>query len=74
MRVVAVDTAIADPSTTRTRSLNVECLGLAIATAVVMSGIGLAYWAKLARLAEVAPAGGVIPLYALQSPAQLEPA
>ena len=74
MRVVAVEAAIADPPATRTRSLNIECLGLAIATAVAMFGIGLAYSAKLARLAETAPSGAVIPLYALESPAQLEPA
>jgi len=36
MRVVAVEAAIADPPATRTRSLNIECLGLAIATAVAM--------------------------------------
>src|SRR6185295_11729431 len=74
MRVVAVEAAIADPPATRTRSLNIECLGLAIATAVAMFGIGLAYSARLARLAETAPSGAVIPLYALESPAQLEPA
>src|SRR3982751_225804 len=74
MRVVAVETAITDPRATRNRSLNVELLGLAIATAVAMFGIGLAYSAKLTRLDEVASAGGVIPLHALRSPVQLEPA
>ena len=74
MRVVAVETAVPDPPATRTRPLDIECLGLAIATAVATFGIGLASSAKLARLAETAPSGGVIPLYALQSAAQLEPA
>src|SRR3954467_15772422 len=74
MRVVTVETAAFDPRATGNRSLNIELLGLAIATTVAMFGIGLAYSAKLARLAEAAPSGGVIPLYALQSPSQLEPA
>jgi cell division protein FtsW (lipid II flippase)/cell division protein FtsI/penicillin-binding protein 2 len=74
MRVVTVETAAFDPRATGNRSLNIELLGLAIATTVAMFGIGLAYSAKLARLAEAAPSGGVIPLYALQSSSQLEPA
>jgi cell division protein FtsW (lipid II flippase) len=74
MRVVTVEAAAFDRRATRNRSLNIELLGLAIATTVAMFGIGLAYSAKLARLAEVAPSGGVIPLYALQSASQLEPA
>src|SRR4051812_718152 len=74
MRVVAVEAAIPDPHATRKRSLNIELLSLAIATIVAIFGIGLAYAAKLARLAEVAPSGGVIALDALQSPSELEPA
>ena len=73
MRVIAPAPAFSRTSGRQQRSLNVELLGLAAASIVVLFGIVLAYAAKVARVDEVAPAGGVIPLYALASPADLEP-
>jgi hypothetical protein len=49
-------------------------LGLLAATIVVLFGVALAGWTKTERLADVAPQNGVIPLYALSAPADLEPA
>src|SRR5206468_8519745 len=73
MRVVAPETAIADPCTTHNQPLNLELLGLAIATAVAIFGIGLAYRARLARLDDGVPHDTVVALYAMQSPSDLEP-
>jgi cell division protein FtsW (lipid II flippase)/cell division protein FtsI/penicillin-binding protein 2 len=74
MRVVAPEIEIADAPAAWNRPLNIELVGLAIATIVALSGIGLAYSAKLARLDEAASPGGVISLRALHSPVELEPA
>ena len=74
MRVIAPETGIAEMRATRIRPLNIELVALAIGSIVALSGIGLAYSAKMARLAEAGPTGAVIPLYALQSPEELEPA
>ena len=73
MRVIEAD-AVARPASGRqARALHVECLGLAAASIVVLFGIALASAARVGRLDEIAPFGGVIPLYALQAPADLEP-
>jgi len=73
VRVIEAE-AVAQPADERrARALNLECLGLAAASIVVVLGVVLACAAKVARLDEVAPSGGVIPLYALQSPEDLEP-
>jgi cell division protein FtsW (lipid II flippase)/cell division protein FtsI/penicillin-binding protein 2 len=74
MRVVAPETRTTDSRTTPNRSLNIELVGFAIATIVAISGVGLAYSAKMARLDEAASPGGVIPLQALHTPLELEPA
>ena len=74
MRVIAPETEIPETRTTRNRPLNIELVGLAIATTVAIGGIGLAYAAKMARLDEAASSGGLIRLHALHSPAELEPA
>src|SRR6476646_10320587 len=74
MRVVAPEIEIADAPAAWNRPLNIELVGLAIATIVALSGIGLAYSAKLARLDEAVSPGGVISLRALHSPVELEPA
>jgi len=73
VRVIEAE-AVAQPARERrSRALNVESLGLAAASIVVVLGIALTTAAKAGRLDEMAPAGGVIPLYALRSPADLEP-
>jgi cell division protein FtsW (lipid II flippase)/cell division protein FtsI/penicillin-binding protein 2 len=55
------------------RALNIECLGLVATSIVVLFGIAIVYAARVARLEEVGTPGTVIPLYALTSPADLEP-
>jgi len=73
MRVVAAD-AVAAPRTERQlRSFNIELLGLVATSAVVLFGIVLTYAAKVDRLDEVSPPGGVVPLQALHAPSDLEP-
>src|SRR5690349_16836616 len=74
MRVVAPETEIAGSRAIRNRCLNIELVGLALATIVSLCGVGLAYSAKIARLDEAAAAGRVILLPALRSPVDLEPA
>jgi cell division protein FtsW (lipid II flippase)/cell division protein FtsI/penicillin-binding protein 2 len=74
MRVVAVDQIAVSGPARQLRSLNIELAGLAAATIVVLFGLGLAYSARVARLEEVTPPAGVIPLHALKAPADLEPA
>jgi Cell cycle protein len=74
MRVVAVDQIVVPGPARRGRSLNIELLGLSAVTIVVLFGIVLTYSARVGRLDEVAPPAGVIPLYALKAPADLEPA
>jgi cell division protein FtsW (lipid II flippase)/cell division protein FtsI/penicillin-binding protein 2 len=74
MRVLAVDQIVVPGPARQGRSLNIELLGLGAVTIVVLFGIVLTYSARVARLDEVAPAAGVIPLYALKTPADLEPA
>jgi len=73
MRVVAADLVDAPRTAARARSLDVELLGLAAASIVVLFGVALTYAAKVGRLDEIAPAGGVVPLYALHAPSDLEP-
>ena len=72
MRVVTAD-AIAAPAAVRPRSLNIELLGLAAASAVVLFGIVLTYAAKVASVG-VETSTGVIQLQALKSASELEPA
>jgi cell division protein FtsW (lipid II flippase)/cell division protein FtsI/penicillin-binding protein 2 len=74
MRVVALDQRPVAGSARQIRSLNIELLGLAAVTIVVLFGIVLTYSARVARLEEVTPPAGVIPLYALKASADLEPA
>lgn len=74
MRVVALDQISLDKPARLSRAVNIELIGLAFATIVVLFGATLTYYAKVGRLQEVAPPESVIPLYALKSPADLEPA
>ena len=74
MRVVAPEPAVAVRRERDSRPANIEMLGLLAATVVVLFGVALAGWTKTERLADVAPLNGVIPLYALSAPADLEPA
>jgi cell division protein FtsW (lipid II flippase)/cell division protein FtsI/penicillin-binding protein 2 len=71
MRVVTADQIAAPESARLTRSLNVELLGLAVVSIVVILGLVLTAAAKIDGLD---PGGGVIPLYALKGPSDLEPA
>ena len=74
MRVVAVEQVSLDAPARLNRALNVELAGLVLVTIVVLAGTALTYSAKVARLQDAAPAGSVVPLYALKSAADLEPA
>src|SRR5918993_3342801 len=74
MRVVAAEQVVHQTPARVNRALNIEFVGLALVTMVVLFGIALTYGAKVARLSEVAPPNGVIPLYALKSAADLDPA
>ena len=61
-------------ATARTpRALNVELVGLAAASIVVLFGIALVHAAKIALPEEVAAPAAIIPLYALTSSADLNP-
>jgi cell division protein FtsW (lipid II flippase)/cell division protein FtsI/penicillin-binding protein 2 len=74
MRVIAPEDAAARrPASRAERTLNIELLGLLIASAVVLVGVVLAHAAQVRRLAEIAPASGVVSLPGLTSPAELEP-
>ena len=55
------------------RGLNIEVLGLVVATVVVLSGLILTHAARTARLAETAPPSGVTALHALKGSDELEP-
>jgi len=74
MRVVAPEPVAAVRPQRDRRAANIEMLGLLAVSAVVLFGIVLTGLARIGRLDEVAPHGSVIPLYALSSPADLEPA
>jgi len=74
MRVVAPEPVAAVRPQRDRRAANIEMLGLLAVSAVVLFGIVLTGLARIGRLDEVAPQGSVIPLYALSSPADLEPA
>ena len=73
MRVVAVDQMSAPAAARPARPLNIELLGLAAASLIVLFGIALTHAAKLARLGEVAGPETVIALDQLKSAADLEP-
>ena len=73
MRVVAASQFARQAPGRVDRALNIELLGLALATTVVLFGIALTYSAKVARLPEIAPPEAVVPLYALKSAADLDP-
>ena len=72
MRVVTADRSPAPAAARHVRSLDIELVGLAIASLVVMCGVALT-WAAKVKSPDLEPAGGVIPLYALKSSADLEP-
>ena len=73
MRVIDVARVEVRAAARRPRGLNIELVGLAAASIVVLFGIALVHAAKVARLKEVAAPETVIPLYALGSPADLDP-
>jgi cell division protein FtsW (lipid II flippase)/cell division protein FtsI/penicillin-binding protein 2 len=73
MRVVEATPTIFHSARRPLQALNVELVGLVAASAVVLFGIAIVHAARVARLAEVAAAGTIVPLYALTSPAELEP-
>ena len=73
MRVIDAEAA-ARPATDRPRrALDIELAGLTAASLVVLFAVVLTSAAKAGRLDEVAPAGGIVPLNALHTPADLEP-
>lgn len=74
MRVVPAGQTLTRQPTASSRSINIELIALAAVTVVVLFGLVLTYAARLGRLEEGASPGHVIPLYALRSPADLEPA
>jgi cell division protein FtsW (lipid II flippase)/cell division protein FtsI/penicillin-binding protein 2 len=74
MRVIApAEAGRVRPASRVRRSLNVELLGLLVATLVAVSGVVLARSGKAGRLGDVAPAATIVPLHALKSPADVEP-
>jgi len=73
MRVVAADQVFAPAMTRRARAINVELLGLAGVSLVVLFGLALTCVARVARLDELR-SGRVIFLDVLEEPADLEPA
>ena len=74
MRVVALDQQTVAAPRRRNRSLNIEMLGLAAVTIVVLFGVGLAYSARIARFSEAIGGVPAIPLQSLKAAADLEPA
>src|SRR4051812_21977203 len=74
MRVIAPEAAAAVRIQRDSRPFNIEMLGLAAVSLVVIFGLVLTCAAKVGRLDEAAAPGMVIPLYALDSAAALEPA
>ena len=72
MRVVPASQSSVPTATRCKRSLNIELLGLAAASVVVIFGVALTFAAKVGS-PDLAP-DGVIPLYALKAPSDLEPA
>jgi cell division protein FtsW (lipid II flippase)/cell division protein FtsI/penicillin-binding protein 2 len=74
MRVITpADAGRVRPASRVRRSLNIELLGLLVATCVVMGGLALARAGKAGRLGDLAPAGTIVPLHALEGPAAVEP-
>ena len=72
MRVLAAHDAAASAIERQPRALNIELLGLAAASIIVLFGMALTYAARIGS-PDLA-AEGVIPLYALKAPADLDPA
>ena len=73
MRVVNADHTPAIATVRQPRALNIELLGLLAASLIVVFGVALTWTARISS-PDLVPAGGVIPLYALKGPADLEPA
>src|SRR6188768_575169 len=73
MRVVAADGLSLRATGRHTRSLNIELLGLAAASVIVLFGISLTYAAKTGADGVAAPES-VVSLPALSKAADLEPA
>ena len=74
MRVVAAPQTFVPQARRRLDALNLELLGLVAASILVLFGIAIVYAARVGRVDEAGAPGGVISLYALTSPADLEPA
>ena len=72
MRVVAPEQPAVSTTARDVRALNIELLGLAAVSIIVLLGIALTYAAKAGRTDEAAPAS-IIRLYALKAPSDLEP-
>lgn len=72
MRVVAAGESSVPAATRHRRPLNIELLGLAVASVIVLFGVALTYAAKVGS-PDLA-ADGVVPLHALKAPSDLEPA
>ena len=70
MRVIAPVVIRVRPEVRRMRALNVELVGLAVSTLLVIVGVMLAFTATLWRTAEDQ---SVVALYAIKGPADLEP-
>jgi hypothetical protein len=74
MHDIAPLRTVAPTSVRRPRlTLNIELLGLIATSISVLLGVVLVHAGKVARLDEVSGPGAVIPLYALKSPADLDP-
>src|SRR6187455_2963876 len=71
MRVVDAAEISVPVNERHARSLNIELLGLAAASLVILFGIALTYAAKVGS--PDLGAEGVVPLYALKAPSDLEP-
>jgi cell division protein FtsW (lipid II flippase)/cell division protein FtsI/penicillin-binding protein 2 len=72
MRVIDRPQTFVRSARRRLGALNLELVGLAAASIVVLFGIAIVYAARVGRLEEAAP-GPVVSLWALSSPADLEP-
>ncbi len=72
MRVIAPGVERVRPEVRRVRASNLELLGLLVASAIVTSGLLLAYAARTVQIPATSPADGLVPLHRLSSATAIE--